>query len=106
MEALLAHASDTSYSWEDDVAPFTLTLPFMPLNMGSSSGSSGDDNNVEPSNDFKTDSDSEIIQPSAATDVPLAQVGHQQVAANASCSLLGHMTSLRNVTSFFPDVGI
>ena len=51
MEAFLACDYDTSYAWEDDEELFTLTLPYVPLLTGSSSISSGDDNNVELSNE-------------------------------------------------------
>ena len=98
MEAFLAYESDASYSWEDDEAPFTLTLPFMPLNMGSSSSSSSDDKNVKPTSDLETDSDLEVIEFSAATTVPLAKVGHQKVAAKASCSLFKFMKALNDCT--------
>ena len=31
MEPLIAYESETSYVWEDDEAPFTLNLPYVPL---------------------------------------------------------------------------
>ena len=98
MEAFLAYESNTSYSWEDDEAPFTLTLPLMPLNTGSTSSRSGDDNNVEPSSDLETNSDFKLIEPLAATVLPLANVGHQKVAAKARCSLFKFMKPLNDCT--------
>ena len=98
MEAFLSYESDTSYLWEDDEAPFTLTLPYVPLNTGSSSSSSGDDNDVEISNDFETSSDLEVIESSAAAAVPLAKVGHQKLAAKVSCSLVKFMKPLKDCT--------
>ena len=34
MEAFLAYDSDTSYAWEDNEEPFTLTLCYVPLRQG------------------------------------------------------------------------
>ena len=78
MEAFLAYESDASYVWEDDEALFTLTLPYVRLNTGSSSSSSGDDNDVEISSDLETSSDIEVIESTAAAAVPLAKVGSQR----------------------------
>ena len=81
MEAFLAYESDASYIWEDDEALFTLTLPYVrlnSLNTGSSSSSSGDDNDVEISSDLETSSDIEVIESTAAAAVPLAKVGSQR----------------------------
>ena len=98
MEAFLAYESDTSYSWEDDEAPFTLTLPYVRLNTGSSSSSSGDNNDEEISSDLENSSDFEVIESSGAAAVPLAKVGHQKLAAKASCSLFKFMKSLKDST--------
>ena len=78
MEAFLVYESDASYVWEDDEALFTLTLPYVRLNMGSSSSSSGDDNDVEILSDLETSSDKEVIESTAAAAVPLAKVGSQR----------------------------
>ena len=91
MEAFLSYEHDTSYLWEDDEAPFTLTLPYAPLNTGSSSSSSSDDNDVEISSDLETSSGLAVIESSAVTAVPLAKVGYQKLAAKASCSLFKFM---------------
>ena len=98
MEAFLSYESDTEYSWEGDEAPFTLTLPYVPLNTGSSSSSSGEDNDVEISNDLETSSDLEVIESSAATALPLAKAGYQKLAAKASCSLSKFMKPLDECT--------
>ena len=63
----------------------------MPLNTGSSSSSSGDDNNVEPSSDLETDSYLKLIESLAATAVHLAKAGHQKVEAKSSCLLFKFM---------------
>ena len=70
----------------------------MPLNTGSSSSSSGDDNNAEPSSDLETDSYLKLIESLAATAVPLPKAGHQKVAAKSSCSLFKFMKPLNNCT--------
>ena len=70
MEYVIAYESDTSYVWEDDEAPFTLTLPYVPLHTGSSSSSSGDDNDAELSIDLETSIDLAVMESSAATAVP------------------------------------
>ena len=70
----------------------------MPLNTGSSSSSSGEDNDVEISSDIETSSDLEVIASSAATAVPLAKVGYQKLAAKASCSLFKFMKLLDECT--------
>ena len=70
MEAFLAYESDASYSWQDDEALFTSTLPYVRLNTGSSSSSSGDDNDVEISSDLETSSDIDVIISTAAGAVP------------------------------------
>ena len=98
MEAFLAYVSDISYSWEDDEAPFTLTLPYVPLDTGSTSISSGDDNDVEISSDLETSSDLEVIESSVAAAVPLVNVGHHKLAAKASCSLFKFMKPLKDCT--------
>ena len=78
MEAFLAYESDASYVWEEDEALFTLTLPYVRLNTGSTSSSYGDDNDVEISSDLETYSDTEVIESTAAAAVPLAKVGSQR----------------------------
>ena len=98
MEAFLVYESDASYVWEDDEALFTLTLPYVRLNTGSSSSSSGDDNDVEISGDLVTSSDLEVIESSGANAVPLAKVGYQKLAAKASCSLFKFMKPLNECT--------
>ena len=59
----------------------------MRLNTGSSSSSSGDDNDEEILLDLETSSDLEVIESSGAAALPLEKVGHQKLAAKASCSL-------------------
>ena len=88
MDALFAYDSDTSYVCEDDEAPFTLTLPYVPLCTGTSSSSSCDDNDVESLCDKPTTSDSGILDYAAATAMPSAQVDHLKLAAttNSNCS--------------------
>ena len=98
MKTFLAYESGTSYSWEDDEAPFTLTLPYVRLNTGSSSSSSGDENDEEISSDLETSSDLDLIEPSGAAAVPLAKVGHQKLAAKASCSLFKFMKPVKDCT--------
>ena len=70
MEYLTAYESDTSYVWEDNEAPFTLNLPYVPLHTGSSSSSSGDDNDAELSIDLERSIDLAGKESSAATAVP------------------------------------
>ena len=70
LESLIAYDSDTSYVWEDDEAPFTLTLPYVPLHTGSRSSSAGDDNDAELSIDLETSIDLAVMESSAATAVP------------------------------------
>ena len=78
MEAFLTYESNASYVWEDDEALLTLTLPYVRLNTGSSSSSSGDDNDVEVSSDLETSSNIEMIESTAAAAVPSAKVGSQR----------------------------
>ena len=88
MDALFANDSDLSYVREDDEVPFTLTLPYVPLRTGTSSSSSGDDNDVQSLCDLQTTSDSEILESAAATTISSAQVDHLKLAAttNSNCS--------------------
>ena len=98
MEYLIAYESDTPYVWEDDEAPFTLTLPHVPLHTGSSSSSSGEDNDAELSIGLETSIDLAVMESSAATAVPSAKVGHQKLAAKVSCSLFKFMKPLKDCT--------
>ena len=66
--------------------------------MGSSSSSSGDDNDAELSIDSETDIALEVMESSAATVVPKAKVVHQKLAAKASFSLFKFMKSLNDCT--------
>ena len=62
--------------------PFTLTLPYVPLRTGSTSSSSGYNNEVEISSDLQ------VIESAAAAAVPSAKVGPQKLAAKASSSFM------------------
>ena len=75
-----------------------MTLPYVPLNTGSTSISSDDDNDMEISSDLDMSSDLEVIESSAAAAVPLAKVGHHKLAAKASCSLFKFMKPLKDCT--------
>ena len=86
MEVFRAIDSDTSYEWEDDEAPFTLILPYVPSCTGSSSSSSSRDNDVDLSSNLEISSDLEVIEPAVAAAVFFAKVGHQKLAAKASSS--------------------
>ena len=58
----------------------------MPLRMGSSTSSFGDDNDLELSSGLEISSDLEVIESSAAAAVPSANIGVRKLAATSSNS--------------------